>query len=77
MARRQHCVDGQAKAVAVCCRHCPSALSAGKRCINPRSDGNPRKLISPKESYGRVAVILTRVEFSGLVELRRVREDIL
>jgi hypothetical protein len=49
MARPQRCVNGQAKAAAVCCGHYPPAPSAGQRCINPRSDSNPRKLISPRE----------------------------
>ena len=55
MARHQRCVNGQATAAAVCCGHCPSAPSAGKRCINPRSDGNPRKPISPRCSGPQTA----------------------
>jgi hypothetical protein len=55
MARHQRCVNGQAKAAAVCCGHCLSAPSVGKRCINPRSDGNHRKPISPMESSDRLA----------------------
>ena len=54
MVRHQRCVNGQAKAAAVCCGHCPSAPSAEKRCINPRYDGNPRKPISPRERNGRL-----------------------
>ena len=55
MARHQSCVNGQAKVAAVCCGHCLSAPSVGKRCINPRSDGNRRKPISPMESSNRLA----------------------
>ena len=53
MVTHESCVNGQAKAAAGYCGHCPSAPSAGKRCINPRSDGNPRKPISPRESFDR------------------------
>src|SRR5262245_60061026 len=48
-ARPQRCVNGQAKAAVVYYGHYPSAPSAGKRCINPRSDSNPRTIISPRE----------------------------
>jgi hypothetical protein len=59
LAIHQRCVNGEAKAAAVWCGHCPSAPSAEKRCINPRPDGNSRKFISPRERTVRVAAMPT------------------